>query len=73
MNITVDESKYGYSKSVEKEPSCHIYDEHGDYDNHKENPDICLLTGTMVMTGGGKAVICAVGQNTSLGKAGESN
>jgi len=33
-------------------------------DNHKDNPDPFLLTGTMIMSGQGKAVVCAVGKNT---------
>jgi magnesium-transporting ATPase (P-type) len=79
MNITVDESKYGGSKCVEKEPSALREDEEGaediegdqEPDNHKEvNPDNCLLTGTMVMSGGGKAVVCSVGPNTVLGRMG---
>jgi Ca2+-transporting ATPase len=65
MNIAVDESKYGNSKNVEKEPSsknAEGADEDGQPDNHKKNPDNCLLTGTMIMSGGGRAVICAVGE-----------
>jgi len=74
MNIKVDEDKYGNPRSVEKEPSAvYEYDSSGEKDNHKANPDICLLTGTMVMSGAGKAVVCAVGENTSLGKADETN
>jgi len=75
MNIAVDETKYGNSKSVEKEPSevYLSYHEKEEKDNHKENPDINLLTGTMVMSGGGRALVCAVGPNTSLGRSGASN
>ena len=76
MNITVDESKnYGNSKCVEKEPSAlneNEYDNEGEPDNHKDNPDNCLLIGSMVMSGGGKAIVCAVGVNTSLGRMGIS-
>lgn len=61
MNISVDESKYGKSRSVEKEPSAVSAEGEDEPDNHKKNPDICLLTGTMVMSGGGRAVVCAVG------------
>ena len=72
MNISVDESKYGNSRSGEKEPSAVINDE-DEPDNHKKNPDNCLLTGSMIMSGGGTAVVCAVGENTSVGKLGASN
>jgi len=81
MNISVDESKYGNSRAVEKEPSALSKGdenddpdaEPGEPDNHKKNPDICLLTGSMIMSGGGTAVVCAVGANTSLGRLGQSN
>lgn len=69
MNITVDESIYGTEGYVEKELSKVNYenvDDGGEYDNHKRNPDPFLLTGTMVMTGSGKAIVCAVGDNTLL-------
>lgn len=74
MNIAVDESRYGNSRAVEKEPSdFHPEEDEDDIDNHKDNPDIVLLTGSMIMSGGGKAVVCAVGTNTALGRLGESN
>ena len=38
-------------------------------DNHKEHPDNTLLTGSFVMSGGGKAVVLSVGKNTSLGRS----
>jgi Ca2+-transporting ATPase len=69
MNIVVDESKYGKPRNVAKEPSALHQGEDVDPnnpDNHRENPDICLLTGTMIMSGGGKAVVCAVGENTAI-------
>lgn len=61
MNIAVDESKYHNSRSVEKEPSALSPEGDEEPDNHKKNPDNCLLTGTMIMSGGGRAVVCAVG------------
>ena len=73
MNISVDESKYGNSRSVEKEPSAVNQEGDEEPDNHKKNPDICLLTGSMIMSGGGRAVVCAVGENTAIGKLGQSN
>lgn len=37
-------------------------------DNHKSNPDPFLFTGTMIMSGSGKAVVCAVGKNTRVAR-----
>jgi len=74
MNIFIDETKYGNGMSVEKEPSALSQEGDPEPDNHKtKNPDICLLTGSMVMSGGGRAVVCAVGENTSIGSLGQSN
>jgi magnesium-transporting ATPase (P-type) len=66
MNISVDESKYGNSRAVEKEPSALTMEGDDEPDNHKKNPDNCLLTGSMIMSGGGRAVVCAVGQETAV-------
>lgn len=67
MHITCDEKEhYNHKIIAEKEPS--YYNENEDMDNHHENPDIILLTGSKVMTGGGKAVVCCVGDNTHLKK-----
>jgi Ca2+-transporting ATPase len=73
MNITVDQSMY-YQKAtqVEKEQSTHTplfndagYAE-GDQDNHKEHPDPFLFSDSKIMTGQGKAIVCAVGDNTLM-------
>lgn len=32
--------------------------------NHIQNPDPCLLSGSLIRTGCGKAVVCAVGKCT---------
>ena len=71
MNITVDQSLYDpeHGATVEKEQSELIYEEGGEcHDNHLENPDPFLLTDSKIMTGEGKAVICAVGRNTQLAR-----
>lgn len=68
MNITVDETLYGNGRQVEKEPSTRSFDSEGDPDNHDKNPDNILLTGTSIMTGGGKAVVCSVGDHTLLAR-----
>lgn len=39
-------------------------DESDEPNNHKDNPDPFLFTDSKVMTGAGKAVVCAVGENT---------
>lgn len=67
MNIRVDESLYGIADYIEKNSSKRIY-KGAEQDNHKENPDNSLLTGTAVMTGGGKALVCSVGKNTLLAR-----
>jgi len=65
MNMNVDESLYKETEYVCKNAS--IRRGYQD-DNHKDNPDNCLLAGSSVMTGGGKAVVCAVGANTLRGR-----
>lgn len=69
MNITVDETMYGEGKAQLKKPSM-LKTAEADIepDNHKENPDNALLTGSFVMSGCGKAVVCSVGRNTLLGR-----
>jgi Ca2+-transporting ATPase len=69
MNITVDQSLYSTNKKnvtfVEKEQSQMYQDENGEwFDNHLDNPDPFMLTNSKIMTGEGKAVVCAVGRNT---------
>jgi len=43
-------------------------DEDEEFNNHKKNPDPFLFTGSMVMTGSGKAVVCSVGKNTRVSR-----
>jgi len=69
MNITVDESIYGTEGYIEKELSTQFNEnaeDGGETDNHKQNPDPFLLTGSMIMTGSGRAIVCSVGDNTLL-------
>ena len=58
MDVTVDEAIYFENREsiVQKSVS--------KGENHRENPDPFLLARTLVMTGSGKAVVCAVGKYT---------
>lgn len=71
MNITVDQSMYYPGQTnVEKEQST-FYGPNsptGKPDNHNDHPDPFLLVDSKIMTGSGKAVICAVGENTLLAR-----
>lgn len=60
MDITVDESIYHEDREtiVSKQVSTG--------DNHRENPDPFLLQRCLVMSGSGRAVVCAVGPFTAL-------
>ena len=67
MNIHVDQSMYNPNeKDVLKEESIKYED---DNDNHKEHPDPFLFTDSKVMNGNGKALVCAVGQQTLLARS----
>jgi len=76
MNITVDQTMYNNAQmSIEKSLSQeftqdreNVVEEEMEIDNHKDNPDPFLLTGSMILTGSGKAVVCAVGNNTRLAR-----
>ena len=68
MNIKVDQSMYFPGEvSVEKEQSSWEPQPDGTWeDNHRDHPDPFLLSDSKVMTGQGKALVCAVGKNTLL-------
>ena len=58
MDVTCDESVYGYLReNTHKDIS-------KGYDHHRENPDPFLLTKSLVSTGSGKALVLAVGAHT---------
>ena len=61
---------YPGQTNVEKETSDHYGNNSptGYPDNHTEHPDPFLLVESKIMTGSGKAVICAVGENTLLAR-----
>ena len=72
MNVLVDQSNYypGTKENfnAEKNLSEH-YDADSEHpDNHHLNPDPFLLTDSKIMTGQGKAIVCAVGSNTLLAR-----
>jgi len=77
LNIHVDESKYNPGdeefRDVKKSLSV-VTQEMGENEkmiftnNHKENPDPFLLTGSYVIRGQGKGLVCAVGKYTRIGK-----
>ena len=68
MNIKVDQSMYyPGDTSVEKEQSSFEQSPDGDWrDNHRDHPDPFILSDSKIMTGQGKALVCAVGKNTLL-------
>ena len=70
MNITVDQQYYfpNQPPNVEKEQSQVYGPDQGEPDNHSQNPDPFMLTDSKIMTGQGKAIICAVGENTLLAR-----
>jgi len=70
-NINVDQSMYDVKDHyIEKEMSQTFIESDGsNVDNHKKHPDPFLLSSSMVMTGSGKALVCAVGENTLLARS----
>lgn len=58
IDVTVDEAVYCENREsiVKKAVSTG--------ENHRENPDPFLLARTLVMTGSGRAAVCAVGKFT---------
>jgi len=59
MDITADETIYN-----EGRPMINAKSLSKDADQHRENPDPFLLNNSLIMTGSGRAVVCAVGKNT---------
>lgn len=57
MDITIDESMYQLGFSTEKSIS-------KGFDHHRSNPDPFLLSRSLVQSGSGRAVVCAVGNST---------
>ena len=61
MDITVDEAPYHEDR--ESIAPKNVSEGNDTVNNHTKNPDPFLLTRSLVMTGQGKAVVCAVGKN----------
>lgn len=59
QDITVDEAIYNEDRELIAPKSVSKGE-----DNHRENPDPFLLSRTLVLSGSGRAVVCAVGDNT---------
>lgn len=56
MDITVDETIYNEGRTMIVSKTISKGEEH-----HRENPDPFLLANSLIMTGSGRAVVCAVG------------
>ena len=72
MNIKVDQSIYFPGQTrVEKEESRRTLNQMTSEfeDNHKAHPDPFLFTDSKIMTGQGKGLVLAVGENTLLAKS----
>ena len=68
MNITVDESIYRGHPKASKHLS-EVNEDGSDHpDNHTSNPDPFLLAESKILSGQGKALVCAIGQNTRLSR-----
>lgn len=57
--MTVDETVYNEGRSLVNVKAVSKGEDH-----HRENPDPFLLANSLIMTGSGKAVVCAVGPHT---------
>jgi magnesium-transporting ATPase (P-type) len=59
MDVTVDETLYNEGRTMIVAKQISKGEEH-----HRENPDPFLLANSLIMTGSGRAVVCAVGSHT---------
>ena len=59
MDITADETAYNEGRTLVNKKQISKGQDH-----HRENPDPFLLANSLVMTGSGRAVVCAVGKHT---------
>jgi magnesium-transporting ATPase (P-type) len=68
IGLKVDQSMYFPKETrVDKEES-QQRNGNPEFDNHKEHPDPFLFVDSKVMAGQGKAIVCAVGENTMLAR-----
>lgn len=59
QDVTADETVYNEGRTLVNVKSLSK-----DEDQHRENPDPFLLANSLIMTGSGRAVVCAVGNHT---------
>jgi Ca2+-transporting ATPase len=62
MDVVVDEAEYFEDRETIVKKSL------SNGENHKDNPDPFLLTRSLVLSGSGRAVVCAVGKYTRYEK-----
>lgn len=59
QDVTADETVYNEGRTL-----INVKNVSKGEDHHRENPDPFLLANSLIMTGSGRAVVCAVGANT---------
>lgn len=64
LDVTVDEGVYFEDRETIVKKS--VSDGTIEYNNHLENPDPFLLRGSLVRSGSGRAVVCAVGERSRI-------
>lgn len=68
MNMTVDQSMIMPTEETNTPKSLSVLYEDG-VDNHEHNPDPFLFADSKVLTGSGKAIVCAVGLKTKMSRS----
>ena len=59
MDVTADETIYNEGRTLVNKKEISKGDEH-----HRDNPDPFLLSNSLILSGSGRAVVCAVGTHT---------
>ena len=59
QDVTADETIYNEGRELVNKKEVSKGEEH-----HRDNPDCFLLANSLIMTGSGRAVVCAVGNHT---------
>jgi len=68
INVTVDQSLI-FSKDTNVSKSLSMRNDSEEGDNHIDNPDPFLFADSKVLTGSGKAIVCAVGLKTKVSRS----